>query len=48
MCSQPNGTNMLEIMIFANAAKSQALLVARLDNLGKVGGCDAGSERQSR
>jgi N-acetyl-gamma-glutamyl-phosphate reductase len=35
MCSQPNGTNMLEIMIFANAAKSQALLVARLDTLGK-------------
>ena len=29
------GTNVLEIMIFANAAKSQALLVARLDNLGK-------------
>ena len=30
-----NGTNMLEIMIFANHAKAQALLVARLDNLGK-------------
>jgi N-acetyl-gamma-glutamyl-phosphate reductase len=30
-----NGTNMLEIMMFANQAKSQALLVARLDNLGK-------------
>ncbi|WP_425147466.1 hypothetical protein [Deinococcus sp.] len=29
------GTNVLEIMIFANAAKSQALLVARLDNLGR-------------
>jgi N-acetyl-gamma-glutamyl-phosphate reductase len=29
------GTNVLEIMIFANAAKSQALLVARLDHLGK-------------
>jgi N-acetyl-gamma-glutamyl-phosphate reductase len=30
-----NGTNMLEVMMFANQAKSQALLVARLDNLGK-------------
>ena len=30
-----NGTNHLEIMVFENAAKGIALLVARLDNLGK-------------
>ncbi|MEY4529610.1 MAG: hypothetical protein RLZZ156_331 [Deinococcota bacterium] len=30
-----NGTNQMEIMVFANAAKKQALLVARADNLGK-------------
>ena len=30
-----NGTNQLEIMIFSNASKQQALLVARADNLGK-------------
>lgn len=30
-----NGTNQMEIMIFGNAAKNQALLVARADNLGK-------------
>ncbi len=30
-----NGTNQMEIMVFANPAKKQALLVARADNLGK-------------
>lgn len=30
-----NGTNRMEIFVFANDAKEQALLVARLDNLGK-------------
>jgi N-acetyl-gamma-glutamyl-phosphate reductase len=30
-----NGTNMLEVFVFANDAQRQALLVARLDNLGK-------------
>jgi N-acetyl-gamma-glutamyl-phosphate reductase len=30
-----NGTNRLEIFVFADEAKRQALLVARLDNLGK-------------
>jgi N-acetyl-gamma-glutamyl-phosphate reductase len=30
-----NGTNRLEIFVFANDAKQQALVVARLDNLGK-------------
>lgn len=30
-----NGTNQMEIMVFANATKKQALLVARADNLGK-------------
>ena len=30
-----NGTNRLEIMVFSNASKQQALLVARADNLGK-------------
>ena len=30
-----NGTNQLEIMVFGNASKQQALLVARADNLGK-------------
>jgi N-acetyl-gamma-glutamyl-phosphate reductase len=30
-----NGSNRLEIMIFAHAAKNQVLLVARADNLGK-------------
>jgi N-acetyl-gamma-glutamyl-phosphate reductase len=30
-----NDTNRLEIFIFANEATQQALLVARLDNLGK-------------
>ncbi len=30
-----NGTNRLEIMVFSNAKKQQALLVARADNLGK-------------
>jgi N-acetyl-gamma-glutamyl-phosphate reductase len=30
-----NGTNRLEIFVFANDAKEQALLIARLDNLGK-------------
>lgn len=30
-----NGTNRLEIMVFGNAKKQQALLVARADNLGK-------------
>ena len=30
-----NGTNQLEIMVFGNASKQQALLVARVDNLGK-------------
>ncbi len=30
-----NGTNRLEVFVFANDAQEQALLVARLDNLGK-------------
>lgn len=30
-----NGTNMLELFVFGNAEKGQAVLVARLDNLGK-------------
>ena len=30
-----NGTNQLELFVFENAAEQQALLVARLDNLGK-------------
>lgn len=30
-----NGTNLLELFVFDNPAKEQALLVARLDNLGK-------------
>lgn len=30
-----NGTNQLEIFVFANDAREQALLIARLDNLGK-------------
>jgi N-acetyl-gamma-glutamyl-phosphate reductase len=30
-----NGTNMLELFVFGSAAKGQAVLVARLDNLGK-------------
>ncbi len=30
-----NGTNMLELFVFSNAEADQALLVARLDNLGK-------------
>jgi len=30
-----NGTNQLEVFVFANDASRQALLVARLDNLGK-------------
>ena len=30
-----NGSNMLELRIFGNAAHNQAVLVARLDNLGK-------------
>ena len=30
-----NGTNDLEIYVFANESQQQALLVARLDNLGK-------------
>ncbi len=30
-----NGTNRLEVFVFANDAQGQALLVARLDNLGK-------------
>jgi N-acetyl-gamma-glutamyl-phosphate reductase len=30
-----NGTNRLEIFVFADDAARQALLVARLDNLGK-------------
>ena len=30
-----NGTNDLEIRVFANEARRQALIVARLDNLGK-------------
>lgn len=30
-----NGTNRLEVLVFANDATEQALLVARLDNLGK-------------
>jgi N-acetyl-gamma-glutamyl-phosphate reductase len=30
-----NGTNLLQIFIFANNATKEALLVSRLDNLGK-------------
>ena len=30
-----NGTNRLELFVFENAAERTALLVARLDNLGK-------------
>ncbi|HKO68358.1 MAG TPA: hypothetical protein VJU53_11200, partial [Burkholderiaceae bacterium] len=30
-----NGTNRIEVFVFANDANGQALLVARLDNLGK-------------
>ena len=30
-----NGTNRIEVLVFANDANGQALLVARLDNLGK-------------
>jgi N-acetyl-gamma-glutamyl-phosphate reductase len=30
-----NGTNLLELFVFENRAEAQALLVARLDNLGK-------------
>jgi N-acetyl-gamma-glutamyl-phosphate reductase len=30
-----NGTNDLEIRVFANEARHQAVIVARLDNLGK-------------
>ena len=30
-----NGTNRLEIFVFANDAQQQALVIARLDNLGK-------------
>ncbi len=30
-----NGTNRLELFVFGNASKGQAVLVARLDNLGK-------------
>jgi N-acetyl-gamma-glutamyl-phosphate reductase len=30
-----NGTNELELRVFANDARGQAILVARLDNLGK-------------
>lgn len=30
-----NGTNLLELRVFANEARRQALLVAKLDNLGK-------------
>jgi N-acetyl-gamma-glutamyl-phosphate reductase len=30
-----NGTNIMELFIFENRAEEQALLVARLDNLGK-------------
>jgi N-acetyl-gamma-glutamyl-phosphate reductase len=30
-----NGTNRIEVFVFANDANEQALLVARLDNLGK-------------
>jgi N-acetyl-gamma-glutamyl-phosphate reductase len=30
-----NGTNNLEIRVFANEARRQAVLVAKLDNLGK-------------
>ena len=30
-----NGTNDLELRVFANAAHRQAVLIARLDNLGK-------------
>ncbi len=30
-----NGTNRLELFVFANDADGQAMLIARLDNLGK-------------
>jgi N-acetyl-gamma-glutamyl-phosphate reductase len=30
-----NGTNRLELFVFANDARQQALVIARLDNLGK-------------
>jgi N-acetyl-gamma-glutamyl-phosphate reductase len=30
-----NGSNALELRVYGNAARGQALLVARLDNLGK-------------
>jgi N-acetyl-gamma-glutamyl-phosphate reductase len=30
-----NGTNTLELSVYANEARHQAVLVARLDNLGK-------------
>ncbi|MCC2105134.1 MAG: N-acetyl-gamma-glutamyl-phosphate reductase, partial [Hyphomicrobiales bacterium] len=30
-----NGTNDLELMVYANESRRQAVLVARLDNLGK-------------
>jgi N-acetyl-gamma-glutamyl-phosphate reductase len=30
-----NGTNLLELRVFANESRRQALLVAKLDNLGK-------------
>ena len=32
---QLNGTNLMELYVFENRAEEQALLVARLDNLGK-------------
>ena len=30
-----NGTNRLEVFVFANDAQQQAVVIARLDNLGK-------------
>jgi len=30
-----NGTNQLELFVFANDAQQQAIVIARLDNLGK-------------
>ena len=30
-----NGTNRLEVFVFANDARQQAMVIARLDNLGK-------------
>jgi len=30
-----NGTNDLELMVYANESRRQAVLIARLDNLGK-------------